>query len=209
MKTMLRASAKLVAMLGLAALSAAGQAPAANNKMNTPPVAPGGFEFGVTFTYKVAQVASVSGSRFIMPGGSLDGVYYFSRPVKNLGLAFDISGESASAIEPGVNLSQFTFGVGPRYRWPLNKNGRHKASFYAQALFGGVHAFNSVFPAPGGVNYNAGSFALQTGGGINLPLTKNLGLRLLEADYVMTKLPNNTNSYQGDVRFSNGLTFRF
>jgi hypothetical protein len=36
-----------------------------------------------------------------------------------------------------------------------------------------------------------------------------LGLRLLEADYVMTKLPNNTNSYQGDVRFSNGLTFRF
>jgi hypothetical protein len=128
--------------------------------------------------------------------------------VKNLGLAFDISGESASAIEPGVNLSQYTIVVGPRYRWPL-KMGRHKASVYAQALIGGVHAFSSVFPAPGGSTFNAGSFALQTGGGLNLPLTDKIGLRLLEADYIMTNLPNNASSYQGDARFSNGLTFRF
>jgi hypothetical protein len=40
-------------------------------------------------------------------------------------------------------------------------------------------------------------------------LTKNLGLRLLEADYVMTQLPNNANNYQGDMRMSNGITFRF
>jgi outer membrane protein OmpA-like peptidoglycan-associated protein len=36
-------------------------------------------------------------------------------------------------------------------------------------------------------------------------LTRNLGLRLLEADYVMSRLPNNTNNYQGDIRFSNGI----
>ena len=217
MKTCVARGAMLVVLLGLATLSAIGQnpagapagTPAADSKTNAPPMALDRIELGVTFTYKVAQVASAPGSRFVMPGGSLDGAYYFGGILRNLGVAFDLNGESASAIEPGINLSQITFVGGPRYRWLLDKNNPHKAIFYSEVLVGGVHAFNSVFPASGGATSSASSFALQAGGGFNLQFTRNLGLRLIEVDYVMTDLPNNANSYQGDLRISNGLTFHF
>lgn len=209
MKTMLRVSAMLVVTLGVAILSAAGQTPEADHKTNLGALDK--FDFGLTFTYKVAQIASISGSRFVMPGASLDGVYNFNfnGPAKNLGLAFDLNGESVSGIEPGINLDQFSLVAGPRYTEQLNKIGSHKASFYGQALVGYVHAFDSVFPNSTGTTSSATAFALEAGGGFNLYLTKSLGLRLLEADYIMTKLPNNTNSYQGDIRLSNGLTFNF
>jgi len=34
-------------------------------------------------------------------------------------------------------------------------------------------------------------------------------LRLFEADFITTQLPNATNQRQYDVRFSNGIVFRF
>jgi hypothetical protein len=225
MKTMLRASAMLVVTLGLAMLSAAGQAvPAAAHKTNS--VGPSEFEMGLTFTYKFAQVSAVSGSRYVMLGESLDGVYYPSGRMKNLGLAFDVSQERKEAIEPGwsnpntcttspcyispgVGLSQFTGVVGPRFRWNLGNSERHPISAYAQGLFGAVYGYNSYFPHIGAATTTASSLAIQTGGGLNMRLTRNLGLHLLEADYVMTRLPNNANNYQGDLRMSNGITFRF
>ena len=33
-------------------------------------------------------------------------------------------------------------------------------------------------------------------------------MRLIEADYILTKLPNNNNNFQGDLRLSAGLVFR-
>ncbi|MGA3162471.1 MAG: hypothetical protein ABSC77_14785, partial [Terracidiphilus sp.] len=113
-----------------------------------------------------------------------------------------------------VNLHQVTFVAGPRYTWMLSDaQTRHKVSMYGQVLVGAVHAFDSVFPHANGAfsttTPTATSVAVQAGGGLNMRLTRNLGLRLLEADYVMTRLPNNTNNYQGDIRFSNGITFHF
>jgi outer membrane immunogenic protein len=211
MKTILHASAMLVVTLGIAMLQAAGQTPAAGGTANPAahPATLDRFDLGLTFTYKVAKITNVSDSRFVIPGASLDGVYNFGGKAKNLGLAFDINGEAASGIQPGVDLSQISLVAGPRYTWQLTKAGSHKVSFYGQALVGYVHAFNSVFPGSAGVVSSANSFALQTGGGFNLKLNRTIGLRLLEADYVMTKLPNSTNSYQGDLRMSNGLVFHF
>jgi hypothetical protein len=228
---MLRASAMLVVTLGLAILPAAGQTPAAGPKAN--PEAQKKFEMGLTFTYKIAQVSDVPGSRYLLLGASTDGVYRFSgKKTKNWGLAYDAGAESASNTEPytpqicqnipscvvgapyNLNLHQVTIVAGPRYTWMLSDAATpHRVSMYGQVLVGAVHAFDGVFPhANGGastISTTATSVAVQAGGGLNMRLTQNLGLRLLEADYVMTRLPNNANNYQGDIRFSNGITFHF
>jgi hypothetical protein len=47
------------------------------------------------------------------------------------------------------------------------------------------------------------------GGGANIRLTRRIALRLLEADFIATHLPNSTNSRQYDIRFSNGVVFHF
>jgi hypothetical protein len=76
---------------------------------------------------------------------------------------------------------------------------------YGQGLFGGVHAFNGVFPASSGTTSSAGSFALQVGGGMNLFFSKSFGVRLLEMDYVRTALPNSASNTQNDLRLACGV----
>jgi hypothetical protein len=56
---------------------------------------------------------------------------------------------------------------------------------------------------------SAGSFALEAGGGLNLLFSKSLGVRLLEADYVRTSLPNNASNTQNDLRLAVGMTWHF
>ena len=54
---------------------------------------------------------------------------------------------------------------------------------------------------------SAGSFALEAGGGLNLLLSKSFGVRLLEANYVRTSLPNNFSNSQNDMRLAFGMTW--
>jgi hypothetical protein len=51
--------------------------------------------------------------------------------------------------------------------------------------------------------------AMQAGGGLNFYLTRNFGLRLLQAGYVRTALPNNGSNAQSDLRLSCGITWHF
>jgi outer membrane protein OmpA-like peptidoglycan-associated protein len=206
MKSILRSSVMLVTALGLGLLSAAGQTSGAGSKVKPPETDK--FDLGLTFNYKLAKISNISGSTFGLAGGGADGVYWLGGKASNLGLAFDISGETASNIKPGVNLSQFTFVAGPRYQLWKEKSKPHGANLYGEVLGGYAHAFNSVFPALPAAVSSANSFSLQAGGGFNLPIAKKLDLRLIEADYVLTKLPNNANDFQSDLRLSAGLVFR-
>jgi len=56
-------------------------------------------------------------------------------------------------------------------------------------LGGYVHAFNSVFPVRLRLSARPTASRWQAGGGFNLPIAKKLDLRLIEADYILTKLP--------------------
>jgi outer membrane protein OmpA-like peptidoglycan-associated protein len=197
----------LAATLGLALLSGAGQTSGAGSTAK-PPVTDK-FDLGLSYTYKLAKISNVSGSTFGLQGGSADGVYWLGEGARRWGLAFDLNGETASNIEPGVNLSQFTFVAGPRYTIWQNKSKPHGANLYGEVLGGYLHAFNSVFPATSTPQTSANSFSLQAGGGFNLPIAKSIDLRLIEADYILTKLPNASNDIQSDLRLSAGLVFRF
>ncbi len=54
---------------------------------------------------------------------------------------------------------------------------------------------------------SANSFAVQAGGGVNLYLTRSFGIRLLQADYVRTTLPNAAANTQNDLRLAFGITY--
>ena len=206
MKNTLRSSVMLAATLGIAALSGAGQTSGAGSAAKPPESDK--FDLGLTFNYKLAKISNLSGSTFGLAGGGADGVYWLGDKAKNWGLAFDVSGETASNIKPGVNLSQFTIAAGPRYTIWQDRKKPHGANLYGEVLGGYLHAFNSVFPAMPSALTSANSFSLQAGGGFNLPIAKRIDLRLIEADYILTKLPNAGSDLQSDLRLSAGVVFR-
>lgn len=212
MKNFLRSSVFTAALVGAALLPCAGQQSGVQASAT-----PGGtIDLALTYTAKVAKISNLSNSNFVLNGGAAEGVYWLGPKVKgkDLGIAVEFSGERANNIHSNVNLTQISLVAGPRLTlWkqhvtkPATKPG---ANLYGQALFGFVHASDSVFPVlPSSVNTSATSFAFQTGGGLNLPLRGRFGVRVFELDYLVTHLPNIANDYQGDFRASTGLTYRF
>jgi len=204
MKSILPVRAMLAMILGVLSVSAAGQTAADG----APPPGSNKFDLAVNFTYKVTKIASTT-TDFVLPGGSVDAAYNFGGGLKGVSLVLDLNGESKSNIEPGVNLTQFSVTGGARYTFHIAAKNPHSVDLYGQLLGGGVFASNSLFPGPSSSTSSANSGALQVGGGINLRLTRSIALRLLEADFITTHLPNSTNQRQYDVRFSNGVVFRF
>jgi peptidoglycan-associated lipoprotein len=204
MKTILPVSATLAMILGVLALPAAGQ----TSPSGAPTPTADKFDVAVNFTYKVAKIASTT-NRFVLPGGSLDAAYNLGGKAGGLGLVVDINGESKSNIEPGVSLTQFSVLGGARYTVHLAQKNPHAVNLYGQFLAGGVFASNSLFPGLSGATSSANSSVIQLGGGANIRLTRRIALRLIEADFISTHLPNSTNQRQYDVRFSNGIVFRF
>ena len=70
-----------------------------------------------------------------------------------------------------------------------------------------AHGFDGFYPASPAPTTSANSFAVQAGGGLNLYLTRSLGIRLIEADYVRTALPNGAANTQNDMRLAFGVTY--
>ena len=164
------------------------------------------FEIGLTMTYKLAKISMTTDHDFGLRGGAVDATYWLNTS-KRFGVALNVNGETSTNIEPKINLNQITFVAGPRV--VLARSNRNMLRVYAEALAGSVYAFDSVFPTSGVPKSSATSVALQTGGGIDLKPRKYFGIRLLEVDYIMTHLPNNADTYQGDLRIASGLILRF
>lgn len=182
-----------------------------DNSANVVPAsnkATGHYELATNFTYKVAKISGTSTS-FVLPGLSIDAAYKFNSKPNGFALVMDANGETAQKIEPGVNLTQLSLAAGPRYYFSLNKSSAHTLNLYGQALIGFDAASNSVFPHSDSITTHETSAVLQAGGGANIRISNNLSLRLFEADFITTSLPNSANNRQYDVRCSNGLVFHF
>jgi outer membrane immunogenic protein len=76
---------------------------------------------------------------------------------------------------------------------------------FAQALFGGAHI--SVSDSESGGSANA--FAWAIGGGLDANVLPHVGIRLIQAEYFMTKFDDGLNNRQNNARISAGVTFRF
>jgi len=108
-----------------------------------------------------------------------------------LGITGDFSGVYNSHR---AESSVYTYTVGPvlSARLPVVQP-------FVHALFGGATSSN------GSVRENA--FAMLVGAGLDIGLRKGIGLRLVQADWLMTKFADQTQDKQG--RVSAGLVIKF
>lgn len=109
-----------------------------------------------------------------------------------LGITGDFSGVYNSHR---TNSTVYTYTVGPvlTARLPVVQP-------FVHALFGGATI------SAGGANIDS-AFAMLVGGGMDIGLRKGIGLRLVQADWLMTKFGGQTQDRQG--RVSAGIVIKF
>ena len=168
------------------------------------------YDAAATFSFERAQVAQAGTPSFWLKGGSLSGS---ATVFRDLGLAANFTLEHTSNVTPGVNLGKFACMFGPRYTvntakytGRLTKN--HPTTVFGEWLFGGAHAYDSLFPSATTTRPSANASSMQLGGGLDLAVHKGFGLRPFEIDYIHTNLPNNASNRQNDLRIAFGVSYR-
>jgi hypothetical protein len=127
------------------------------------------------------------------------------------GLAANVAGtQTNNAAGSRVGLSLVTATFGPRYTYyhPVGAEQKRSLAIFGQGLLGQAWGFNSYFPTTSGAITSDNSFALQVGGGLDLGLTRHFGVRVFQADWVRTQLPNGTTDVQNTLRLGAGIVFR-
>jgi len=128
---------------------------------------------------------------------------------KSLAIKADVSGHFGNISVPGISVdqNQTLFLFGPQFT--LRKSQRIQP--FAHALFGFARVKLDADALSGDISDNGFAFAL--GGGVDIKaLSSRLSLRLVQADYVRTKLDflgvGDSNS-SNNVRISTGMVVRF
>jgi peptidoglycan-associated lipoprotein len=109
-----------------------------------------------------------------------------------------------SVVASGRSLTLETFLFGPRYSFGHSK----KVTPFAQFLAGGAHGSGTLY-GTASTSGSANGFAFTAGGGLDLHASRNVSIRLIQAEYLMTRLPNAVNNYQNDLRLTFGVVFHF
>jgi hypothetical protein len=203
MQKLICAGVLLVGAMSFGTLAIA-QQPAA--KKSTPVTT----DIAITYSLEHSQVAQVNGNAFWLNGGSLNGAVTF---YKGLGIAANFTGEHASNVSPGVNFGKVAYMAGPRYTYSISRYAdksfkNHATQVFVEFLAGGVHGFDSVFPATSGITTSASAFSMQIGGGADVAIKRGFAMRVLELDFVHTSLPNNAANSQNDFRMGFGISYR-
>ena len=134
-----------------------------------------------------------------------------------LGVVGDVGGYhwSQSSTDESANAVTYLFGPKISYR-------RGPITPFVQVLVGGAHLSGSETDcgtarvhhegtAGGGcVNLSQNAFALTFGGGVDWNATPHIGIRVVQAEYLMTRFNEVTgNNQQNNARISTGVVFRW
>lgn len=142
---------------------------------------------------------SVSGTNSTanLNGGSASVSY---NPTSWLGLVGDFGGYhgGVNASGSGINGDIYTYLFGPKVTFRSGK-----LAPFIQTLYGGAHASaGSVFGSESG-------FAMSMGGGVDWNATAHVGVRVVQAEYLLTMLNDGVNNRQNNARISAGVVFRW
>ena len=180
----------LVVLAAAIAPTMAAQAP--------PQASPSNLSFALTYSAGGSNL--VSSNHFWLQGG---GAEFATSSFHGIGAAVSVvglhSGDSGNGVP--VNLVITTFG--PRY----SRNLRHHVVLFAQGLVGVANGFGGLYPALPSPDSSAKSLAIQTGGGMDLGLSPHLSLRVFQADWLRTQLPNSGTDVQNNLRVATGIVF--
>jgi opacity protein-like surface antigen len=115
-----------------------------------------------------------------------------------LGVVGDFGGYRWS--NSGVDATVVTYMGGPKIAY---RTGRFTP--FVQTLFGGAHLSGSTFTG----SASEDSFAMALGGGVDWNATPHIGVRLIQAEYLLTTFNDGANDRQNNARISAGVVFRF
>lgn len=126
--------------------------------------------------------------------------HYLNKP---FGITGEVTGSYGSPTVGGIgtSLPTYTFMFGPTMRAPLAKS-----TPFVHALFGAAHMSNSQ-----GI-YSSTGFSMALGGGWDLQLSRSIDWRVVQIDYLATRLHDPTgtgNPQQNNFRFATGIVYKF
>jgi Outer membrane protein beta-barrel domain len=129
---------------------------------------------------------------------------------KRIGLKADVSGHFGQiSFAPGVSnidQRQFLFLFGPQFS--LRKSGKIQPFAHTLVGFENLRLNNDVIG-----DITDTGFAFAVGGGVDIKaLSSRLSLRLVQADYVLTKFSDSSasgNNTNNNLRISTGMVVRF
>jgi outer membrane protein OmpA-like peptidoglycan-associated protein len=178
------------------------------------------FELFLGYSYLRAVPTLAAGNRLVwLNGGSASIAFNANR---YLGLVADLGAYTNSQMRftgaytstvnvDNPNVAVLTYLFGPR----LSFRKYDRITPFVQVLFGGVHA-NQVTLA--GCKFNCtllpsqDAFAITAGGGLDLRVHHHFAIRIIQAEYLMTRFTSYTTGTAGtqnDIRLSSGIVFRF
>jgi opacity protein-like surface antigen len=107
-----------------------------------------------------------------------------------------------------------------RLRKPVHLHVRPpgKLEPFGEVLLGGAHsnlyanACSKISGLCASKSPSNNAFAFEVGGGVDFAVTEKIAIRIVDADYVLTRFGNNFtggNNSQSNFRFQTGVQFRF
>jgi hypothetical protein len=158
----------------------------------------------ITLSYGAMRANAAPGGCpcFWIPGGSAEVKFGLPHRLSAVAEASVHHTASINAVQQGLGLATYLLGL--RYSYPA----RRKLTPFAQTLVGGVHGFDSLFPNASGSTTRANALAASFGGGLNLNVSRHFALRALQADYVLTTIPNDAGNRQNNLRLGAGIVLR-
>ena len=151
-------------------------------------------------------------------GGGGDVTYFLTSMI---GVKADLQGYGSytQCTKPSAPISGcaqgnlFTYMFGPELKFRMGK-----LEPFAEVLVGGAHS-NLYANACGKISGlcvskspSNNAFAFDVGGGVDFAVTEKISIRIVDADYVLTRFGNNFtggNNSQSNFRFQTGVQFRF
>jgi len=155
-------------------------------------------EIGLDYTFFHANAPPSQCGCFSLNGG---GGILVVNASHGISLVADLSAAHANNVNATTqNITLFNYLAGPRYSYRTS----HRFTPYAEVLAGGSTELSNYTYV---LDVNA--FAASGGVGANMILSRHTGWTILEADYLYSRLPNNSNNHQSDLRLISGIIFRF
>jgi outer membrane immunogenic protein len=160
-------------------------------------------DVGVDYNYVHSNLPAGGCGCFALNGGS---GWIGLNLSHSIGVVGEIASQHTSNISgSGSDLTLTSFLAGPRYRRTVAR----RLSPFVQLLIGGAHAGGTLAPGSSGIAGSSSAFAMITGGGLDIGLTRRIALRAFEADYYLTRFENGGNDHQNNLRIAVGVTLRF
>jgi hypothetical protein len=178
------------------------------------------YEVSVNYSYLQYNPAkSLTGSESLNGGGGAF-VYNVRKYVgfkseftgyANIEQTFHVTAVPGTVPRTGTFTTQanlFTYLFGPQINIPAKK-----VRIFGQALFGGAHTngYVNLFRAAGvtGLSASNNGFSMAFGGGVDLPVHKNVMFRPAQVDYLLTRFewPALGINNQSNFRYQAGLVF--